>query len=148
MTLTTIGSLPGAKDINDQFLPGPNLHNSQGIVHRLTGPGGLGYHFGELTADYYNLTGQERHNWMTECATYRPEIREGIRNAIAHALGHKDANGNPAPIPVVLTWTQNGGDPDIHVTFQPLIPKYTIAIFNCTPPLASALAERRKKKNK
>jgi hypothetical protein len=148
MSLTTIGSLPGGKDINDQFLPGTKIHKTLAILKRLTGHGGGGYHFGELTADFYNLTGQERQNWLNEAGTYPANVKDGIKNAIIAALSHLDTNGDPAPIPVVLTWTQNGGRPDINIIFEPLMPKYTIAIFNCLPPVASALADRRKKKNK
>src|SRR3954454_5011419 len=143
MTLDTIHTLPGGKDINDQFLGGTNIHKSLAILKRMTGHGGH-YRFGTLTADFYNLRGQERQHWLDECDTYPVDARDKIKAAIVAALSNTAPNGDPAPIQIMLKWTQNGGAPDVKVYETATL--HTIEILNLVPPMASALAERRDRK--
>ena len=131
MSLETIGLLPSQAEINEQYTPGTNLHKSLGILHAMRG----NYQFGALTADYYGLTGQERQNWLDEAATYPDNVKQKIKDAIVQALSHKH-NGNDAPISLKLSWTKNGGPPDVQVTYDPGAPSYTIEIFNCIAPMA------------
>lgn len=146
MTLTALPDLPGGKDLDDQYSPGANIHKSLAILKRLMSGGG--YHFGHITAEYFHLTGQDRQKWLDECGTYAQNVKDGIKDAVVQALGHKDANGNPAPVQVKFTWVQNGGTPDVEIIYQPSVPLYTIQILNCQSLLASALAERQNRKKK
>jgi hypothetical protein len=142
MTLDKIAQLPGQHDINEQYTPGAHLDKSRGILHNMHG----NYQFGALTADYYGYTGQERQTWLDEAGTYPTDVKEKIKNAIIEALSHKNTNGDPDPIPLKLEWSNGPGLPDVKVTYDPSAPSYTIEIINCLSPMASALAERRKRK--
>jgi hypothetical protein len=145
MSLDSIAYLPGGQDINDQFLRGVNIKKSLSILKRMTGHGGH-YQFGALTADFYDYRGQERQQWLDEAGTYPTDVKDKIKNAIVQALSHQDTNGNPDPIQVILKWTQNGGSPDVNVTYDPAAPSYTIEILNCVQPMVARLAERRQRK--
>jgi len=147
MSLDLIASYPGQHDINDQYVPGQfHLHKSLNILKHMSH-----YQFGALTADFYGITGQDRQNWLNEAGTYPPNVQEKIKAAIVQALSNVKDDGTPAPIQVKLEWGSASGGADVWVTLmldtapaQPT-PFYKIKIINCKSPMASALAERRKR---
>lgn len=147
MAFDTIADLPGQLDINDQFVPGQNhIQKSLHILKHMSH-----YKFGALTADFYNLTGQDRQRWLNEAATYPTDVQEKIKAAIVQALNNVGDDGSPAPIQVKLKWASAPGNPDVRVTLDtsnPAAPFYTVKILNCMSPMASALAERRKDRKK
>jgi hypothetical protein len=141
MGLDTIAQFVGQADINAQYTPGGHIHKSLGVLRNMHG----NYRFGALTADYYGLTGQERQNWLDLAGTYPDDVKQKIKDAIVNALSHKH-NGNDAPIPLKLEWKNDSGPPDVKVTYDSVVPSYTIEILNCLPPMAAALASRRERK--
>ena len=52
MGLDIIGTLPGKKDINNQFTVGANIHKALACFKRIQNNGT--YDFGALTACFYN----------------------------------------------------------------------------------------------
>jgi hypothetical protein len=143
MGLDIIGTLPGKKDINNQFTVGTNIHKALACFKRIQNNGT--YDFGALTACFYNLPPGEKQSWMDEVKTYPPAAQDAIKNCIIQALTHKDKDGKDDPIPLTMIWT-GGSNNEVKCTYTPSPPSYTIEIIGYPPPMASALAERKKKK--
>jgi len=142
MGLRTIGQLPGKKDINNQFTVGANIHKALACFKRIQNNGT--YDFGALTACFYNLPPGEQQSWMNEVKIYPVAAQDAIKNCIIKALTNQ-TNGRDDPIPLTMIWS--GGSPnDVKCTYTPSPPSYTIEIIGYPSPMASARAERRKKK--
>ena len=146
MIKETLIEMPGKTDINDQYTPGTNVKKSLAAYRALhPGPGG-DYTFGEVTAEYYRLTGTDRANWLESVKIYPKEVRDLIKSCVVDALTHQDDQGNDSPIPIKFTW--NGGPQKIVVTYDPSGPSYQIQIYGYAAPMPSPLAERRAKAKK
>jgi hypothetical protein len=142
MGLDTIGQLPGKKDINNQFTVGPNIHKALACFKRIQKNGT--YEFGALTACFYDLPPGEQQSWMDEVKIYPADAQDAIKNCIIKALTNQ-TNGKDDPIPLTMTWS-GGSTNEVKCTYNPSPPSYTIEIIGYPPPMASALAERKKKK--
>src|SRR5215213_162147 len=106
MALDTIAALPGQHDINDQFVPGQDhIKKSLNILKHMSH-----YQFGALTADFYNITGQDRQRWLNEASTYPADVQEKIKAAIVQALNNVGEDGSAAPIQVKLKWGSAPGN--------------------------------------
>jgi hypothetical protein len=149
MGLTTIAQFPGTVDLDTQYTPGTNLHNSVGILHRMHGL----YQFGAITADFFGMTGQARTNWLNEAGSYPDFVKDTIKDIVMDSLTHKK-NNQDDPIQIKWSWTSDSGYPGVKVTYDqgdpsgtpPRGPSYMIQIFNLASPMASALASRRERK--
>jgi hypothetical protein len=137
-----IASLPGQKDINEQFTI-QNLPKTLGDLKKLLHDGNGNYQFGSLTAQYYGyVPGSPAYiNWMEEAALYDKNARDKIKKAIIEAVNH-----SAGPLPITFYWDPTGSPQDVKVTVLSSPPSYKIEIVGYPAPAASALADRRNTK--
>ncbi|MBV9065414.1 MAG: hypothetical protein JOZ84_15345 [Methylobacteriaceae bacterium] len=123
--------LPGAGDINAQFLPGTNIHKTLALFKRLYKNGT--YTFGTLTAAYNGWApgSKEYNDWMTDLQPYTegpsPTGADKIVQCISGALKHLK-NGAEDPLQVKLQWGSPTGPKDVTSSFDPKTNIYTINI--------------------
>ena len=140
MSRMTLAKLPGRKDIDGQFKPA-NIQKTLREFRSIFKNGS--YAFGELTAKYngWPVNSQEYKDWMKDAGNYPDYAKTTIKNIIIEAM-----TGQDGPTEVSITWTPSATKA-VQVSFDPVVPLYTIEIIGLPSPPASLLAGR-KKKNK
>jgi hypothetical protein len=148
MTFSQRKHVPGRKDVNKAFAKKDNLLRLRDIYVKLNNSNG--YHFGDLSALFYNLTDDERKAWDGEIAAfYPPDVQRELKRVIEAALFHKDEYGNDAPIPIEFGWSSSpphGPKHSIRTTYNVDTPHYHIQLIGFPSPPASELSKRRQQK--
>jgi len=147
MTLKTRKEIPGRIDINNAFSE-PNLPRMKEIYQDLVRHGG--YHFGDLSAAYFNLTDNQKETWKTEVnANYDADVQHELGRVIHAALFHKDPNGHERPAPIRFNWITKpppGLKFGIRTTYNPSEPSYLLEIIGFAAPRGESLFKDQTKK--
>jgi hypothetical protein len=138
----------GQPDITNQFAPGTNIKKTLGFFKRHFHNGD--YTFGDLTVDYYTLTGDALRNWKSDVNKYPKDAQEEIKRHIIYAMTRKDQGGHDDPTTISFEWKGVVGDPQsIACTYTPGTPgsppSYKIVISGYPKPQPTPLAERKGK---
>jgi hypothetical protein len=141
MTLKTRKEIPGRIDINNAFSDPKNLARLKDIYQDLVRHGG--YHFGDLSAAFFNLTDNQRSIWKTEVnGNYNADVQHELGRVIHAALFHKDADGYDRPAPIKFNWItkpSSGLKFGIRTTYDPSGPSYLLEIIGFAAPRGESL---------
>jgi hypothetical protein len=135
---------PGQPDITNQFTPGTNIKNTLRFFKQHFRNGD--YTFGDLTVDFYQLTGEPLRNWKSDVNKYPKDVQNEIKRHIIHAMTRKDNHGNDDPTTISFKWQRETDPKSIACTYTPgsasSPPSYTIVISGYPNPQSTSLAER------
>ena len=134
----------GQPDITDQFTPGTNIKKTLRFFKQHFRNGD--YTFGDLTVDYYNLTGEPLRNWRSDVNKYPKDVQEEIKRHIIYAMTRKDHSGNDDPTTISFKWEKVTDPKFVLCTYTPgPPPSYKIVISGYPNPQPTPLAERQGK---
>ena len=141
MSRMTLFKIPGRKDIDGQFKPS-NIHKTKTDFNSIFKNGT--YEFGALTAKYNGWAkGSPEYNaWMQDAGSYPTYAKTTIKNIVIEAMTAQDG-----PTQVSITWTPSATKA-VQVSYDPVVPLYTIEIIGLPAPAVSLLADRKKKSKK
>jgi hypothetical protein len=135
---------PGQGDISDQFSRANIKPKTLRYFKQIFRNGD--YTFGELTAEYYGLQGDELRHWRSNVGLYPKDVQNEIKRHVIHAMTRKDSNGNDDPTLISFKWEDEAGPKSITCTYDAGSPAiYTIGISGFPIPMTSAFADRRGK---
>ena len=104
------------------------------------------YTFGDLTAAFYGLTGNELRHWKSDVDLYPKDVQNEIKRHVIHAMTRKNNKGDDDPTLISFKWEEETDPKSITCTYEPGSPAiYTIVISGFPKPLTSAFADRRGK---
>jgi hypothetical protein len=141
MSRQTVANLPGRKDIDGQFKRA-NIQKTLRDFKDIFKNGS--YEFGMLTAKYNGWApdSPEYKNWIDGSGKYPEYAKTTIKNIIIEAMTGKDG-----PAEVSITWTASA-QKAVQVSYDPVIPLYTIEIIGLPSPPATSIGSRKKKYSK
>jgi hypothetical protein len=135
---------PGQGDISGQFSSGTNIRKTLRFFKQHFRNGD--YTFGDLTIDFYNLTGDALQNWKSDVTKYPKDVQNEIKRHIIYAMTRKDNHGNDDPTMISFKWQRLTDPKFIACTYAPgPPPSYTIVISGFPNPQTTPFAERQGK---